>query len=375
MRATHATVDLARLRSNLGVLAGAAGPEVPLCLAVKANAYGHGITAVARAAVDAGVSMLGVATVDEAVSLRDAAVAAPVLLLGLPSADDIGELVASGAQTMVADLALARELSATAGAVDASVAVHIKVDTGMGRIGCPPERAGELWAAVAELPHLDVAGIATHFARADEEQLDYTRGQLARFLAACDDCGTAVRHAANSAALLRLPESRLDMARPGIAAYGIRPSRYLPAETELLPALRWTTRIVQMKQVAAGTGFSYGHRYHTRATTWIATLPVGYGDGYRRGLSDRAQVAIGGRRYPVVGTICMDQCLVDIGPRPTAAVGDEVTLIGDPPAPSAEELAAWLDTIPYEVLTGIAARVPRRYEGDHLRGSDPVDGP
>ena len=364
MRGTRATVDLQRLRSNLRTLCHAVGREVSLCLAVKANAYGHGAPAVAQQAVAAGISMLGVATVGEAVELRDAGVAAPILLLGLPTDSELAELIAVGIQPMVADIALARELSRRASAQDATVAVHIKVDTGMGRIGCAPRQATELRKAVAALPHLQVAGMATHFARADEEDLDYSREQLVRFLRACAGGGPVLRHAANSAALFRLPDSRLDMVRPGIAAYGILPSPFVPADVALRPVLRWTTRIVQMKRVVAGTGLSYGHRYHTPAATWIATLPVGYGDGYRRGLSGRARVAIGGERYPVVGTICMDQCLVDVGPAPSMAVGDEVTLIGDPPAPSADELAGWLDTVPYEVLTSIATRVPRDYVGD-----------
>jgi alanine racemase len=368
MRATRAIVDLARLSANIAALVAFCGPHTKLCIPVKANAYGHGAVAVARAAVAAGAAALGVGTTDEAAELRAAGVRAPLLHLGLPIAEEFSALLELDAETMLADLQLATELSAVAVRLHRTVRVHLKVDTGMGRIGCEPEAAAELAVALCQLSGLRLVGIATHFARADEPDLSFSQQQLDRFLGAAADVELAIgrpllRHAANSVALLRIPESRLDMARPGIAAYGHLRPQHVPSGLDLAPALTFKTRVVQTKRVPAGIGLSYGHTYVTERETRIATLPVGYADGYPRALSGAAEVAIDGRRFPVVGNICMDQCLVELGPKSDVQSGDEVILLGiGPGAPSAAEVAGWLGTIAYEVLAGISARVPRVYE-------------
>jgi len=370
MRATRATIDLAQLRANIATLVAHAGTSTRICLPVKANAYGHGADAVARAAVSSGVAALGVGTVAEAAELRAAGLRAPLLHLGLPITEEFPTLIAVGAETMVAGRQLATELSAAAVGAGRTVGVHLKVDTGMGRIGCKPESAPELAAVLCRLPGLRLVGIATHFARADDADLSFSHLQLDRFLqtvAAVQLAAEAslLRHAANSAAFLRMPDAKLDMARPGIAAYGHCSPAHLPQGVILRPTLTFSTRVVQIKRVAAGTGLSYGHTHLTQRETRIATLPVGYADGYPRALSGVAEVLIRGQRFPVVGTICMDQCLVDLGPHAHVALGDEVTLIGrEPPAPTAAEVAGWLGTISYEVLAGISARVPRVYAED-----------
>ena len=378
MRATRATIDLAQLCANLRAVQrcltapAASAARVPgarrpvrICLAVKAAAYGHGAVPVARAALTAGVSAFGVATVAEGVELRAAGITAPILLFSLPLPEEAAAIARAGLTVLCADAALGRDLARAAAAARRTVTVHLKIDTGMGRIGCTPEAAPELAQELRRLPALRLAGVCTHFAHADQADQERTRAQLAVFeraVAAIPDHHPLVRHAANSGAVGGLPAAHLDLVRPGIIAYGYHPGEHWPGAAAVRPVMELATRVVYLKRVPAGTGLSYGWTYRTPAATVIGTLPVGYADGYPRALSGRAQVLIRGRRYPVVGRICMDQCLVDLGPRPAVARYDEAVLFGpDRAGPDAGELAALADTIPYEITSRVAARVPRVY--------------
>jgi alanine racemase len=370
MRATRATIDLTRLRANLDAVAGhvravrdTTRPPPRICLAVKANAYGHGAVPVARAALQAGVSSFGVATVDEGVELREAGIKAPVLLFSLPMPEEARAIVRAGLTPLCGDAALGRDLARAAAAEGRTIDVHLKVDTGMNRVGCHPRDAAAIAAQLRGMAGLRLTGLCTHFARSSEADQEFSRAQLAAFhaaIAAIPDRDRLLLHTANSGAIIGLPESHLDMVRLGVIAYGYYPGDDQPRPIAVQPVMELATRLTYLKRVPAGTGVSYGHTHRTSAATVIATLPAGYADGYPRLLSNRAEVLIGGRRYPVVGRICMDQCLVDLGPRPDAARHDPAILFGpDPAGPDAAELAAIIGTIPYEITSAISSRVPR----------------
>lgn len=380
MRATRALIDLAQLRANLaavrrltappptatGATAGARPGRAPrICLVVKAGAYGHGAVPVARAALQAGVSAFGVATAAEGAELRAAGISAPILLFSLPLPEEAAAIARAGLTSLCGDAALGRDLARAARAAGRTVAVHLKIDTGMGRIGCPPAAAPGLAQELRHLPGLRLTGVCTHFALAEQADQEFTRAQLAAFeraVAAIRDHHLLLRHAANSGAIAGFPAAHLDLVRPGIIAYGYAPRAAGPGANAVRPVMELATRVTYLKRVAAGTGLSYGLAYRPPAATVIGTLPVGYADGYPRALSGRARVLIRGRRYPVVGRICMDQCLVDLGPRPVAARYDRAVLFGpDRAGPDAAELAAQADTITHEITSRVAARVPRVY--------------
>lgn len=372
MRATRATIDLAQLRANLTAVcdhlyAARGGRLRPprICLAIKANAYGHGAAPVARAALQAGVDAFGVATVDEGVALREAGIDTPILLFSLPLPEEAGAIAGAGLTPLCGDAALGRDLARAAMAVGRTVDVHLKIDTGMGRIGCRREEAAVIAEQWRSLAGLRLTGVCTHFARSSEADQEFSRAQLAAFreaIAPIPEHRRLLCHAANSGAIVGLPEAHLDMVRPGVIAYGYYPGGDLPHTVAVRPIMELATRVAFLKEVPAGSGISYGSTYRTTAATVIATLPVGYADGYPRLLSNRAEVLIRGRRYPVAGRICMDQCLVDLGPQPGVARYDRAVLFGpDPAGPDAAELADCIGTIPYEITAGVSARVPRLY--------------
>ena len=323
---------------------------------------------VARAALQAGVSAFGVATVDEGVALREAGIDAPILLFSLPLPEEARAIAAAGLTPLCGDAALARDLARAATAVGRTIDVHLKIDTGMARVGCRPQEAAAIAEQLRGLAGLRLTGLCTHFARSSEADQEFSRAQLAAFhdaIAAIPDRHRLLHHAANSGAIVGLPESHLDMVRLGVIAYGYYPGGDLPRPVAVQPVMELATRLAYLKRVPAGTGISYGHTHRTTAATVIATLPAGYADGYPRLLSGRAEVLIRGRRYPVVGRICMDQCLVDLGPHPDAARYDHAVLFGpDPAGPDAVELADRIGTIPYEITSAISARVPRLYLDD-----------
>lgn len=360
-RPTRAEIDLGAIRHNIGELRRCARPQAELMAVVKADGYGHGALAVAETALAAGAAWLGVALVEEGVALRAAGCPAPILVLGWVPPEQARLAVDHDLRVACYDGELARALAAAGGA-----RVHIKVDTGMGRLGVRPQ---EVLAFVRSLPGgIDVEGIFTHFAAADDPDPAFTREQLARFqgaLAALAAAGIRPRwrHAANSAAIMAHPDSHLDLVRMGIAMYGLAPDPARPWPADLRPAMALKSRISHLKVMAAGETVSYGRTWTARGGERVATIPVGYADGYRRLFSNRGQVLIGGHPCPVVGRVCMDQTLVAVPPGVPAAVGDEAVLLGrqGQAVITADDWARTLDTINYEITCLIGSRVPRVY--------------
>jgi len=366
-RPTWAEIDLAALRHNLGAVRDRVGPAVRVLGVVKADAYGHGAVGVSRTLADAGIDMLGVALVEEGLELRRAGVRTPVLVMGLAAEADLADALAHGLTLTVDGSATAEAVERAAAGRGEPAAVHLKIDTGMNRLGVRAEEAAEAAAAVAARPHLRLAGAYTHFACADEPDDAVTSGQLsafARALEAVRSAGPAppLVHAANSAALFARPETHFGMVRSGLALYGVSPS-LAAREAPLQPVLALKSRVATVKRVRAGEGVSYGHRWRAERDALVGVLPVGYADGYPRALTGRAQGRAAGRLVPVVGAVCMDLVMVDLTDVPEAAPGLEVTLLeADSASPlSAAALAEAAGTIPYEILTGLGRRVPRVY--------------
>ncbi len=373
MRPTKALIYLDNLKHNITTLMehtasrSERGRRPLFCVAVKADAYGHGICRVAETALGAGVEYLGVAAVSEAQQLRAAGIRVPILLFGLTTPDEFRQVAELGVQPFVADRNYAAALDEVAGTLGTTVPVHIKVDTGMGRIGCRPEEASQLARQIVAADGLTLAGLCTHFPVADTPDSEFTRRQartLGAVVAELRELGIdpGIVHAANSGAIIEYPEAWFDMVRPGIAVYGYYPSTEQVRPLELRPVMEFASQVVFTKRVPAGTGISYGLSYRTECETVIATVPAGYGDGFNRLLSNRGEVLIRGKRYPIVGRVCMDQFMVDIGTSGEVRVGDHVTLFGpDPNGPDGEEIAALIGTIPYEVTCSPTTRVPRVY--------------
>jgi alanine racemase len=369
MARAWAAVSLDAVAANVAALR-ARCPTSALCAVVKADGYGHGAVPIARAALEAGASWLAVAQVAEATALRAAGIGAPLLLLSEPRPADVEEAVASGAALTAYTPDLIRCLGAAASAGGAAISVHLKVDTGMHRVGAHPDDLVALAELVAAQPALSLDAVWTHCAVADEPDDPFTARQLARFdaaVAAVEASGIPVpmRHAANSAAAIAHPASRYDLVRCGIAIYGIAPSPALRDHIALEPAVRLATEVAFVKPVAAGEGVSYGLRHRFERDTVVATLPMGYADGVFRALGIEGQeVLIAGRRHPMVGVVTMDQLMVDVGPDSDVRAGDEVVLLGaqGDDRISPDEWADQLGTIAYEVVCALGPRVERRYD-------------
>jgi alanine racemase len=366
LRPTYATVSLSRLRGNLAAVKTLAAPARVMAV-LKANAYGHGLEAVARCLAPQ-ADAFGVALVEEGITLRRLGLANPILVMGGIWTRQIPLFLEHELTFTVPSLARLADIEAAATAHGARARVHLKIDTGMERIGTHHYSAEPLLEAAARSPHVEVEGIYSHLANADAPDLAHARLQLERFQQVLRfyerrSLPTPMRHIANSAALLRLPEARLDMVRPGLLLYGVYPTPD-HGDLEVKPALSWRSRVVYFKVVEAGSPVSYGSTWQSDHRVRLVTVPVGYGDGYFRALSNRAFVLLRGKRHPQVGTVCMDQLMVNIE-WGEAWNGDDVVLIGEQGGArvTVEELAAWAGTIPYEVLTAISARVPRIYEG------------
>jgi alanine racemase len=359
-RPTWVDVDLDAIRHNARVLK----PEAAELMAVvKANGYGHGDVEVTKAAIDAGATWAGVALVEEGLHLRAAGIEAPILVLSeLPPGSEAVALAHRLTPTLFSDAGLERLAAAARG----SVPVHLKVDTGMHRVGVWPPEETPGFARRVQDAGLEVEGLFTHFARSEEDEAT-TEGQLAKFLETAEAVRSAgvsprVLHAANSGATILHPASHLDLVRPGIALYGIEPAPGIGADFGLRPALSWRSRVSAVKRLAASEAVSYGHRYRLERDAWVATVPVGYADGYPRQLTNLGSVLIGGRRQPIAGTVTMDQLLVDCGDA-EVQVGEEVVLIGHQGDESieADALGRLFGTIGYEIVSRIGDRVPRRY--------------
>jgi alanine racemase len=360
-----ARVNVAAIERNVGRLRTAIGPRVGLCAVVKADGYGHGAARAARAALAGGATSVAVASAHEAAELRAAGITAPVLVLGALSAAELD--VALDAR---AEVVAWRE--AFVAAILRPARVHVKLDTGMGRLGTrDPAEATRVADAIAAAPHLELAGAMTHFATADEPGDAFMPEQLARFVAWAqplrDRHPGLVRHAANSAATLRDNATHFDLVRTGVAIYGLDPFQRDPADHGLEPALELSSYVAEVKAIGPGESAGYGRRFVAEEATTLATIPIGYGDGVRRGLTNNADVLVGGRRRPLRGTVSMDNVTVELGPgAPDAERGAEAVLVGAQGDERilAEEWARRLDTINYEITCGLSRRVPRAYHRD-----------
>jgi alanine racemase len=380
-RPTRAEIDLDAIAANVQAAARLAGPGTALMAVVKADAYGHGAVPVARVALGAGATWLGVAIPEEAVGLRAAGIRSRILVLGPIAPEQAPLVVAHDLDQCVADMTQADALSREAAERGSSVRAHLKVDTGMGRVGVRPSEARRTAARIAELPGVRLVGLMTHFAESDAADPTFTHEQLGRFEEVHRDLrgaghAIALRHAANSGALMRHPDARLDLVRPGIMLYGCHPCcQRRPDDAPLAPALRLRSGISHLKDLVAGGTVSYGRAFVAPRDMRVATLPIGYADGLPRLLSGRGHALIRGRRVPIVGRICMDMTMVDVTGVPDAALGDEAVLIGrqGDDEIAAADVADLADTISYEILCRIGARVPRVYRGSSSLRAAPVE--
>jgi alanine racemase len=366
VRATWAEVNLSRLRSNFQAIRARVAPA-KVMLILKANAYGHGLTEVALALAPE-ADYIGVAVLEEGILLREMGVTKPILVLGGIWSNQIPQYIQHDLTLTASSIERLEQIDQAAQSLGKIAKVHLKIDTGMERIGIHYYSAHTLQeAALGCCRSVEVEGIYSHFASSDSIDLTFARLQLERFNEVLrfyekHSLPMPMRHMANSGAILQLPESYFEMVRPGILMYGVYPSSDVAHTVAVQPALAWKSRVVYFKVVRAGHPVSYGSTWQSDHDVRVVTVPVGYGDGYFRGMSNRAQVLIRGKKYPQVGRVCMDQIMVNLE-WGTAYNGDEVTLIGeaDGECVTVEDLAEWANTIPYEILTNINTRVPRLY--------------
>lgn len=377
-----AEIDLDAVAANVRELRRVTRPEARLLVAVKANAYGHGLVEVARQALESGADALGVARMPEALALRDAGIDAPVLVFGFTPPSDVEALVRHDLIQTVYALKTARAYAELIGKSGGRLKVHLKVDTGMGRLGILPDsrryvepgmdisdHAVRAVLDIAGLHELMLEGIFTHFASSDSADKRFAEEQFDIFMAFLDQLKRSglefeVRHAANSGAIIDMPHTHLDMVRVGVSLYGLYPSGEVDkSRIDLTPVMTLKARIAHLKKVPAGFPVSYGMTHTTQAPTTVATVPVGYADGFNRRLSNRGHMLVRGQKAPIIGRVCMDLTMIDVGHIPGAAVEDEVVILGRQAneAITADELADLLDTINYEITSAITARVPRVY--------------
>jgi len=361
---TWLEIDLDRIEKNFHILERTAGCKVmPV---VKANAYGHGLEKAAARLETAGANWFGVARIEEAMLLRGAGIKANILVLGYTSPTRVPHAIKENVTLTVYDFDVARQYQEQSDAISTPVKVHAKIDTGMGRLGIQMERSVEFIRYLQESSCIQLEGIFTHFACADEPDADTTNQQLERFNQILDQAGISDRsslliHAANSAGTLEFPSARFDLVRTGIAIFGLSPSRAVALPAGILPALSWKTRLISVKTLPPGHGVSYGFKYITQKEERIGVIAVGYGDGLRR--TPGNHVLIRGKKVEVIGNVCMDQCMVQLDSLPDAQIGDEVVIIGDQNGASisATDIANHWQTINYEVICGLASRMPRYY--------------
>jgi alanine racemase len=365
---TWAEIDLGAIASNVSAFKKHVGEKVEVIAVVKANAYGHGAVPVAKTALEAGATRLAVHRAMEGVELRRASIEAPILIMGYTPPDGVGTVVRWRLTPSLINVEVARALSREAAGVGLTVPVHIKVDTGMSRWGLLPDEVVEFMRALRDLPFIRVEGIFTHFATADWTDTKYVLGQLEVFNRVLVDVRNAgfevpLIHAANSAASMRLPAAHFDAVRIGIAMYGMEPSSEWPSAFQIYPALTLKSAVNRVRRLPPGSGISYGRTFVTHQSTLVALVPVGYGDGYHRSLSNKGCMLIRGQRAPILGRVCMDQCVVDVTHIPGVLQDDEVVLIGRQghEVISVEEVARLAGTINYEVTTSLLPRVSRLY--------------
>ena len=362
---TWLEISLTAIRNNIRLLSRIT--QTGVMPVVKANAYGHGLIEVSQAAEQEGVSWLGVSRIEEAVALREAGISCSILILGYTPPKRIPEAVQRELAVTVYDEIVANEYNLATGSGKGKLKVHVKTDSGMGRLGIPTQRAEGLLRNLQKLENFSVEGLFTHFARADEPGASTTNEQLERFLDLLEKLTSlglcpGLIHAANSAGALNFPEARFDLVRCGISIYGLDPSPETLLPEGFQRALTWKTRLTSIKTLPPGHGVSYGFHYYTSREERIGVIAIGYADGFRRITGN--QVLVNGKKADVVGAVCMDQCMIGLNDIPTASIGDEVILIGEQKGDliTAEDLAKTWDTINYEVICGLADRVPRFYK-------------
>lgn len=359
---TWVEVDLPALAFNLGLVREAMNdPSVKVALVAKADAYGHGLVPTSRFALQNGADWVAVATVQEGIALRDAGIEKPIVVISPILPVEAEQAVFYRLRTLVERLETAEALSAAAVEQDSQALIHLEIETGLARFGCLPEDAVDIACRIAELPRVRLEGISTHFANSGRDS-QFTNLQIERFHAVLADCAAAgiepeVVHAANSAGAVRYPASRHNLVRVGLGAYGIEP--YGLFEGVGRPVMTWKARVMALRTLPEGTPISYSGTFVTKRRTVVATLGVGYGDGYPRSLSNKGVVVLADVECPVIGLVCMDQVLVDATDLPAVHLGDEATLLGG--RVPADRLAALIDTTPHEITTRIMSRVPRRY--------------
>ena len=374
LRPTRAEINLDNLKHNLKEIRRVADSQAAICAVVKADGYGHGALEVAQTALDCGVSYLAVAFLDEALQLRKEGIKAPILILGFTPEEQFDKIVEHDITQTVYKVSSAQKLSLEAKKQGKKAKIHIKLDTGMSRIGfqAEPSSIDEI-KKIFSMENLEVEGMFTHFSKADEKDKTFTEEQFKKYMAVAetlekDGFKIPIKHVANSAAIMELPHTHLDMVRPGIILYGLYPSDEVDkSRIDLKPVMSLKTRVSHVKILGAGRAISYGGTFITKRQSIIATLPVGYADGYSRLLSSRASVMIKGQRAPVVGRVCMDQCMVDVTDIQGAVEpGEDVLLFGGSgdPTVSTDEIARIIGTINYEVVCGVSRRVPRVYIRD-----------
>ncbi len=368
---TWVEVDLDRFRRNLGAIRAAIGAGRGILLVVKADAYGHGAVEIARHAVETGVTMLGVATLHEGIELRSAGITVPIVILSPTLLSEVDEIIEHRLTPCINSIEFADLFSGRCVAHQVLSRFHVEVDTGMGRTGISDGDAIPFIERVAGMPNLTLEGVFTHFPHADSGRTDVTEEQLRRFGEILRGLSlrkieVPIRHAANSAGILSVRDSFLDMVRPGILAYGFYPSAEVPRSIPVEGVMSFKTRIVQLRDVPPGRYISYGRTYQTARWTRVAVLPVGYGHGYPWTLSNRGQVLIRGKRAPIVGRVTMDLTMVDASGIDEAELGDEVVLWGEQRGSriGLDEVAAWAQTIPYDLLCSMGKRVVRMFLED-----------
>lgn len=368
-RPTFVEIDLDAIRHNLRKIKQLVGKDIKILGVVKADAYGHGMQELSRVIAKEGVDYLGVSSLDEARGLRKGGIKNKIIVLGTILPEEAEGVLRFNVIQAVSDLAIARLLSMLGQRRNRNIKVHIKIDTGMGRLGFWHEEAVCFVKKISSLKNIIIDGIFTHFPNAEEDNV-FTRRQIRDFNCLIEKLSSSninipLRHTSNSMALIDFKDAHMNMVRPGLIMYGLYPRKDLVKKLSLRPALKLKTRVIYVKRVPKGRSISYGRTYVAEKDTMIATIPIGYGDGYSRHLSNRADVLIRGRRAPIIGRVCMDMSMIDVGHVKNVKPGDEVVLIGRQGKKiiTTEELARITDTIPYEVVCNIGPRVPRVYKG------------
>lgn len=365
---TRARISLQAFRHNLRVVRSYVGKKVKIMAVVKADAYGHGMHRIAAEAFHSGAEYLAVARVDEGLRLRMNGIRQPILVCEIVPRTFLEMAIKNDLELTVSSVDGARQMNAVAGKLGVKARVHVKVDTGMGRLGFPLHAAVASLEQIARLRRLELVGVFSHFATSDDTDRTYALEQLGRFTHLLErvhrmKIEIPLTHMANSGAVITLPDSHFDMVRPGIMLYGYTPRKGMVTSRPLRPAMSLVSVVTLVKRMPKGVSISYGRRYFTKHDVWVAAVPLGYADGYSRKLTNNTEVLIGGKRYPVVGSICMDHVMVEIGRTKSVSVGDVVTFIGND---GNEWITAWdiaekLHTVPYEVICMVNARVPREH--------------